>query len=104
MASTYEPIPTTDEETPPKPINSPKRRAPYRKIFLLIVGLLVVAFASFKVGQWSGASAVLKQSLDQPVSLPPPTSTPSNTSEHNTVSKPNSTETTMPDHGKVSVG
>lgn len=101
MASTYAPLPTTDEESPP----TPKPRRKYRPIIVLALAFFIVALAAYKAGQWSiGASTIQIQTPDPNVVNVLPPSIPSNTSSHNNTSKPNSTDTTMHDHGKISVG
>ncbi|RDB16950.1 Endochitinase B1 [Hypsizygus marmoreus] len=69
MATSYEPLPTTDGDSSARPEKLANQRLGYKHILWLTVGLLVVAFASYKF-----------------------------------VSKSISTETPMPEHGKISVG
>ncbi|KAF8070142.1 glycoside hydrolase family 18 protein [Lyophyllum atratum] len=96
MASTYSRLPT-DEETPPSPQTPAKQPTSYRRIVFLVIGLLVVAFASYKFGQWSVTLPAIE--VHPPTNITAP---PNNTLED--TPKPNITEPAMPDHGKVSIG
>lgn len=49
-SSSYQPLPS-DESS--KPIVNPPSRFPVRKLFVLAVAFVLVAFASYKAGQWS---------------------------------------------------
>ncbi|KAG5651819.1 hypothetical protein H0H81_007291 [Sphagnurus paluster] len=108
MASAYSQIPT-DEETSDSPQPTPKPPKSYRRqIWAVAFGLLVIAFASYKFGQWSvapiraqlpstDASSFSSSSATTTTAAASPAST--DTFEHNT---------TMSDStgqgGKVSVG
>ncbi|GLB37065.1 putative glycosyl hydrolase 18 family protein [Lyophyllum shimeji] len=98
MAPTYSQLPT-DEESPPPPKPAARQPTSYRRIFALALGLLVVAFASYKFGQWSVRPSAVDSAL--PTSN---TSTPLDNTPFNNTTKPNTTEPVMHDKGKVSFG
>ena len=99
MDQRYERVPNTDEESSIKDVPLRQESNPRRRLILFTVSVIVVAFASFKAGQWwSDTSAVRSQ-----LPLPPPSPSPIVPSPVDT-SKPIPTGVPMHDHGKISVG
>ncbi|KAG5726153.1 Endochitinase 1 [Termitomyces sp. T112] len=108
MASTYTRLPTDDETSHSLPNPPPKQSRQYRQLLFFVVVLLLVAFA-YKFGQWStGWSAT----VDTSINIPSETTTSSSTittiitptANIDNSNKSNTTETTMPEQGKVSIG
>ena len=91
----YERLSTSDE--PPDDNNSSRSRShgnsPLAKYLLLALTFVVVAFCSFKAGQWSG------QHPQQPGGDDISTGIPKNKPDNSSTDTP-----TMPGNGKYSVG
>lgn len=106
MASTYTRLPTDEDAAQSQSLDQPRRLR--RPIFFVLAGLLLLGFVSYKYSHWawSGPSA----SLDKIIPVPTITTslsttiivTPTTTIDSS--KKPNNTELSMPEQGKVSVG
>lgn len=103
MAQPYERVPNTDQESSIKDVPLRQESNPRRRLILFAVSVIVVAFASFKAGQWWSDSSAVRSPLPHPPPPPPPTSIIPSISPVDT-SEPIPTDIPMHEHGKISVG